>query len=390
MFIRAGIYIGYVGHANLGDEAMWEACRKRFGQIHWSYYDQLAYRMDAQKFLATSRRDGKYLIQWLGEELRHQRHIRTLAGSVVHRLASGLGGEVAILGGGTLINTNESDLQIYRSMWERTGRAVPVFGAGVKSPQFWSSRPGWEDRRREWVSILNQLPVVGVRGPISKRLLEEVGGRNIVISGDPAAWYHKPLKGGRRSSRSRPQRRIGINWGSPAGGMWGDEKAVEKALANVARELHRAGTEIEILPICPQDVLSCRRIAELAGLAADCIHPVFASVKQYVHATERLDLLVALKLHAAVLAAAGNLPFVMLEHQPKCLDFTASIGWERFTIRTDGLAEESLMNMISEMMNELRGLEQELCARMCSLWKGFADYCRTVEAWLMNTNYASL
>lgn len=386
MFIRAGIYLGYVGHANLGDEAMWSACRKRFAKIHWAHYDQLAYPMDAQKFLAKGRRDGRYLIRWVGDELRSQRHFRALATKLTHRLAAKLGNEVAILGGGTLINSNEGELQSYRRMWERTGRAVPVFGAGVKSPEFWSARPGWEDRRKEWVSVLNQLPVVGVRGPISKRLLEQAGGRNIVISGDPAVWYHTPLKRGSRRSRTHRRRRIGINCGSPAGGMWGDERSVENALGSVARELYRAGTEVEMLPVCPQDVPSCWRIAALAGLAADCVHPVFASVTEYLEATEHLDLLVALKLHAAVLAAAGNLPFVMLEYQPKCLDFTASIGWERFTIRTDAVAGEPLMNMLSEMMDGLPGLEQELCAGMCTLSKGFADYCRTVEALLMSRN----
>jgi len=58
---------------------------------------------------------------------------------------------------------------------------------------------------------------------------------------------------------------------------------------------------------------------------------------KFLKRAETFDLLIAVKLHAAVLASAANVPCVVLEYQPKCLDFAASIGWERFTIRTSHL-----------------------------------------------------
>jgi hypothetical protein len=383
VFVRAGIYLGYVGHANLGDEAMWEVCRRRFAKIHWSHYDQLVYRTDAKGFLSRSWRGNSHVIQWVGDELRHRRHLRTLASRVAHRLASGLGGEVAMLGGGTLINSNDGELRTYERMWDQTGRPVPVFGTGVKAPEFWSSRPGWTDRRKQWVSLLNQLPCVGVRGPISKALLEEAGARNVVICGDPAVWYHAPRgKLGQRNGLKQGKR-IGINWGRPAGGMWGQEQFVEEALAEVARGLHQAGHEIQLLPVCPQDVEGCIRIAKLAGFGLEKVLPVLASVPEYLRAIAWLDLLIAQKLHAAVLAAVASLPFLSLEYQPKCRDFALSIGWQRFAIRTDAVAKEGLMNIVSNMLDQLPVLEQELCESMCRLSKGFEEYCRTVEGLLM-------
>src|SRR5680860_115273 len=47
------------------------------------------------------------------------------------------------------------------------------------------------------------------------------------------------------------------------------------------------------------------------------------------------DLVVAARLHAAVLAAAASTPFVALEYRPKVMDFARSVGFEDLTLRTD-------------------------------------------------------
>jgi hypothetical protein len=388
--VRGGIYLGYVGHANLGDEAMWEVCRRRFAKVHWSHYGQLAYPMDPRGFLARSRARNRQVIEWLGDELRHQRHLRALSSKLAHRLAAALGGEVAMLGGGTLINSNEGELRNYERMWDQTGRPVPIFGTGVKAPEFWSSTPGWSDRRKEWVALLNRLPIMGVRGPISRTLLEEAGAQNVIICGDPAVWYHVPLGKMGKRNKFKQRRCVGINWGRPAGGMWGQMAQVEEVLADVARELQQSGLEIQLLPVCPQDVEGCCRIAELAGLGKESVQPVFASVSSFLRAAAHIELLIAMKLHAAVLAAVTSLPFLLLEYQPKCRDFTSSIGWQRFTIRTDAVGKHQLMNVISNMLDQRAVLEEELCESMCRLSKGFEEYCCIVEGLLMTKGRAGV
>jgi len=38
---HAGIYIGWVGHLNLGDEALYDLCLARYPSISWSLWDTL-------------------------------------------------------------------------------------------------------------------------------------------------------------------------------------------------------------------------------------------------------------------------------------------------------------------------------------------------------------
>ena len=98
------------------------------------------------------------------------------------------------------------------SVRKRTGTLVPTFGSGVINPEFWLTREDdWSDRRQEWVSVLGELPVVGVRGPISKMLLDDAGAHNIVVSGDPAVAFHEPYVGKLTSQSGDRTLSIGIN-----------------------------------------------------------------------------------------------------------------------------------------------------------------------------------
>lgn len=96
-----------------------------------------------------------------------------------------------------------------------------------------------------------------------------------------------------------------------------------------------------------------------------------------------LDLLIAFKLHAAVLAAAVNTPFLSLAYRPKCLDFAASIDWQPYTLRTDVAAAEHVTEMVSRMLCELPMHRRQLCESMCGLSAQFERYCALIEPLLM-------
>jgi len=90
-------------------------------------------------------------------------------------------------------------------------------------------------------------------------------------------------------------------------------------------------------------------------------------------------LMVCLKLHAGILAAAANVPFVGLEYQPKCRDFAASIGWEDFVIRTDALQPSTLIDRVANLIEQLESQRKYLCERMCVLMDSFESYCQEIE-----------
>src|SRR5882762_4023829 len=171
--MRAGIYMGWVGNENLGDEAIYSFCRERYSSLRWSSLDQLIYQPSIPKFIRRGAHDFRYLFRVLKEELFHPTRLRDVAVTSLYQLASSLGGEVGLLGGGTVINQSGYVLESYVTVRNRTQSLVPVLGAGVASPDFWSAKSDWKDRRKEWVAVLSELPIVGVRGPLSKNLLDD-------------------------------------------------------------------------------------------------------------------------------------------------------------------------------------------------------------------------
>ena len=96
------------------------------------------------------------------------------------------------------------------------------------------------------------------------------------------------------------------------------------------------------------------------------------------------DFLVAFKLHAGILAAACNVPFVLFEYQPKCRDFMASAGWEQLCVHPGQASPEFLLHQVECV--ESRGYQwrEEICETVSTLARGFEDYCRKIEPLLLN------
>jgi polysaccharide pyruvyl transferase WcaK-like protein len=361
---------------------MWKVCRDRFRRLNWVLWDELIYRYSPQRYMGHAKQDKAYIIKAALGEIRTRNKSRMLMHKLLHRWAASRGGESALLGGGTLINREDLWLDAYRSLRRRVKKPVFVFGTGVANPELWISEPGWVDKRREWVSLLAELPVVGVRGPTSKALLEEAGATNVVISGDPAAALHRPRPAGNESGPPRRELHIGINCGF-CGRMWGTAAAVNEILAETGRELIRCGHSVELFSVWPDDTNYCHQVARQIGESA--LKPVrdLSSLDGFMSAIRMYDLVIAFKLHAGVLAAAANVPVIILEYQPKCLDFALSAGWDRFTIRTSQLTRQKLLDMVYEMASGLGSIREELCKAMCGLSGKFAAYCDAIEGHLL-------
>jgi hypothetical protein len=376
---RAGIYAGWIGFENLGDEAMYEICRERFPFVSWSTASHISYRPDPARWLRRGATDVSRLFRDFAHEVRHQPRLRKLAAQGTHSLFRMVRGQVGVLGGGTLINRDPWNLSTYLDLRRQTRSLVPVFGSGVASPEFWSTRPGWKDTRKEWVAALAELPVVGVRGPRSLQFLNEAGARNVVVSGDPAIALHSRYRNPPVWTRPDRPLRIAINTGDCSGNLWGRPDDIEHALVALAQWLRAEKHQVEFLPVWSKDLDSCRRVARLASLPESTVSIPLISREAFLQKVETFDLVVAVKLHAAVLASAANIPCVVLEYQPKCLDFAMSIGWERFAIRTSQLSSGGLIERVALLIGQLGPARQELTRNVARLEQQFEEYCRQIE-----------
>ena len=83
----------------------------------------------------------------------------------------------------------------------------------------------------------------------------------------------------------------------------------------------------------------------------------YADVDTTVDLLASASLVVAERLHAAILAAAGGTPFVALEYWPKHRDFARSIEVEDLVVSTDGLTSDRLIaavDAVSGRADEVR------------------------------------
>jgi polysaccharide pyruvyl transferase WcaK-like protein len=352
--MRRGIYQGWLGWRNLGDEAMFEACRRCLSRIRWTP---------------------------VSFDDRRPRRLTVAIRSLWVRLVACRFADVAMLGGGTILNRTPAWLEQYRRLCRTVGKPVPVFAPGVAHPAYWSGIEGWRDNRAEWREALDALPVVGVRGPLSKRLLDEAGFRNVVVAGDPALAFHRgavpPPPPGRRA--------IAVNAGRSKGLTWGSEDRALAALADGTRRLAAAGFDVRVFPVWDRDAAACREVARAAGLPDEVVDPLILDADGFLRYVDRFDVVVSLKLHAAVLAAAAGVPFVAVEYQPKVRDFTESIGWSRLTFRSDAFEGAGLERAVREIYDDLPAARNRLDARARELAETFRDYARRLEESLLSS-----
>jgi polysaccharide pyruvyl transferase WcaK-like protein len=352
--MRRGFYQGWVGWRNLGDEVMFEACRRCLPSIRWTAipFDDIP---PPRSLLARVRS-------------RYERE-------VVGRRA----GSVAMLGGGTIVNRIPAWLEQYRRLCRTVRRPVPLFAPGVADPAFWSTTTGWTDTRAAWRSELAKLPVVGVRGPMSKRLLDEAGCRNVVVAGDPALTFQRASPPAAPAGR----RRVAVNAGRAHGEVWGSEDRMLASLADATRRLLAAGYEVRVFPAWDRDESVCRELARAAGLSNDAVDPLRLEADTVLRYLDGFDVVVSIKLHAAVLAAAAGVPFVAVEYQPKVRDFTASLGWERYTLRSDRFEAADVEGAVREIHDDLAALRHRLAGRVRELAEGFHAHAQRLEALLL-------
>jgi hypothetical protein len=346
-----GIYIGWLGEKNLGDDAMFQVCREVLPQVAWSGIDRI-YR--------TPKGWAQRLTQWR------------------HHLARRMGREVGLLGGGTILNRNESWIRYYELTRERVQRPVPVFSPGVAHPEFWSRIDGWESTLPQWRDLLGELPVVGVRGPRSKALLDDAGFADVMVTGDPAlALYEGPAPvppPGRRS--------VAFNVGRSGGLMWGDEDTALREIAAAAALLRTDGWDVRFVPVWEQDEPVCVEAAVAAGLGAGHVLPLELDARVFVRSLHAFDVVVGMKLHASVLAAAAGVPFVPLEYRPKVRDFAESIGWGEEVIRTSDVSAAALADCVRRLHVDGALYRARLDSAVARSANALADYTRRLEPML--------
>lgn len=261
--------------------------------------------------------------------------------------------ELALLGGGTLINQSPWLIDAFECALERCGKGV-VLGSGVGDLYFWGD---WFGR---WAPLLKRCELVGVRGPESLALLQEHGVSHARCIGDPYLTFYPPVTCERYVSK-----RMTVNLGSTnnALGVPTDKQFLDY-VTQVLLWLKRGGWSFEWVYVWSKDGPIMeevrRRVDPSSPKPIDARRRLFDAYS----AICRSEIFLGEKLHACAMAAVCGVPFVALEYQPKVRDFAASLDMGRWVLSSAERDPEALWRLVWSLHEQRpRAAEQMVEAR---------------------------
>lgn len=303
---------GWLGRANLGDEALFAATQRLFPAYSLWHYD------------------GSRTLAALLDALP-----RTHAG---------------LFAGGTLINRTPEYLDLARR-FARRGRRLRFFGTGVADPAFWTGRGDFQNLLPLWAPFLNDCGTIGVRGPRSAELLADAGVADVAVVGDPVLAFadEQPPP----PVRIRP-RVLGLNLGFDHGHQWGRPADVQRHLLTLARLALTAGWHVKWFVVFPADLPLTRELARATGTETGIVR-CYDDPRPFLREVSAVTLFAGMKLHATVLAVCASVPSLMFEYDPKCADFMCSIGQRHALMRTDRLDPHAAWEMLLDWSRDRPG-----------------------------------
>ena len=309
-------YTGWLGHQNLGDEILHEAAEECFASVNL-----VSYPLSNRNFL--------------------------------NRLAATKRHSLAVLGGGTLIG-GHPPFERYKSELAKAKGGL-VFGAGVSPLAPDAPIPPWLEN---WGSVLRTLAYAGVRGPDSAATLARVG-VNAEVLGDPVCWFSQA------EAYWQPKDKLmGLNVGQANGSMYGDENTVQKVFADFARAAIQRGWKIEFFCVWPEDLEVTRKVAAEAGINNPTIHCIYQNARVYQDRVRSMKVYVGIKLHAVALAMSANVPSLMIEYRPKCMEFMNTMGMGAYVRRCDQISVQNLLESLKALDAGGEEIAQKIRAAM--------------------------
>lgn len=278
-------YVGWVGHHNLGDEAMFRAIQGLLRPCRL-----MPYRSS----------DKETVFRHLGLSGRRFFHM-------------------VVVGGGTLINPG-----FWPVVEVLAGQGTPIamFGTGAGSAGFGQPREVPTDM---WSAVAKKFVAVGVRGPLSLRTVKALGFYDAEVIGDPALSLAVEVL----PARMRPPRLIVNVAGEP-------QTELLAALARLLAEFVARGGELLGIALNSRDIHAFARLLGVEGVPHFRVVTVTRDPTMYIRLVSGATAVVAVRLHAAVLACCAGTPPLLFSYRPKCEDFMAAmeltdqlISWDR-------------------------------------------------------------
>ncbi|BFH68604.1 hypothetical protein J27TS7_25820 [Paenibacillus dendritiformis] len=246
--------------------------------------------------------------------------------------------DTIVMGGGSLLIPGYLDI-LHDAV--REGKRVIIWGSGHDRLNAFSFGPNTPPESERFClkmkEVVDHAAYCGVRGPWTFEYMRQMGVAmdRVNLSGDPAMLASPPASD--PDDEHTSERWIGINWGTSYNRIYGNDEAyVENQLASAAKFLIEEGYKIYVYPAWGPDREACKRLCTKIGASDHVVYDAGVhSYEKYLQLIKRFALTINFKLHANVLSAAANVPFVCLGYRFKSFDFAHSIGLPQLAISTD-------------------------------------------------------
>lgn len=234
------------------------------------------------------------------------------------------------------------------------GRPVMLYAVGVGP-----FRTAEGARLAGWLA--QSATAVTVRDRVSREMLREQGARKVVVTADPAVSLRPKATTNGTITQSLPPRNsagrltVGINlrpWSYGA-----DEYIVP--VAETARWLAAdlgAGVVSVPLSVSPAELRLARRVQRFlpageVGKAGTVVVP--KTPTELLEICGRLDLVIAMRLHASVLSMVAGTPAVGLAYDPKVLRFYEEAGMPELCLDPAQLTPDRLRATVERVLADL-------------------------------------
>lgn len=277
--------------------------------------------------------------------------------------------DLALLGGGTLINQSPWLIEMFQQTLDRSRGGI-VFGTGVGDTLFWG------DTFSHWNSLLERCQYVGVRGPLSLQLLQQAGLNKAEVLGDPYLAIAPPLE------PSPVPRSITINFGTTNNSLLGgDEAGFIESMRALLLQLQGDGWHLNWLSVWSRDLDIMRDLRSAWPVDPGPLYDARTQAIEALAAIAASDIFLGEKLHACAMAAVAGTPFIAYEYQPKVRDFAESVGMGSWVVSTRDREPEGLRARINTLALQRQVVADRLRRQVTRRRQDILDAAAHLQHW---------
>lgn len=318
--IKRILYLGWLGKGNVGDDVLFELFKDMF-----------------YKYRSSKGREDVVMIDAFPIVENYQVDLSAY--------------DLIVLGGGSLIH-----LPYWLNICvEGMRRGIPVVSWGTGFDGIYKEADYHSiTLTKKYVdyfrSIYEKFDFLSVRGPFTAKMLTNLGvEKEIHEIGDPALVYMSEVFDDHLKEATE-HKHILVNWGTSHNNIFGrNEQAVEQELIIVIKELLSRGYTVGIYPIWTADISAVKRLGNKVDDSRCYVQEVVYEAKILQKIIQNSYLSINLKLHANILAAAGNRPFISLAYRGKCFDFSKTVNCLGYTMATDEVTATKILDLVNDI-----------------------------------------